>query len=174
MMNVRWCVSVKKIEPKSLIFIGAAILCAVILIVIGTGTDEEKKINDMTVVEEYEKSLETKLCSMISALKGVSDVKVMVSAGSGYEKVYAVNTEENDELKKSEYYNGSDRQALLLKELVPSVNGVAVVCKGGDNILVAKKITELASGALGVSAAPCFCWWVSLPNRTQCSIWSWA
>lgn len=142
------------INKRSLIFILIALACAMLLLFIGSkGEEKNENITDLC---DYESSIENRLTQLISQLKGVSEVKVMVVATSDYEKVYAKNTQEQGDQVKSEYYTGADRSPVLLTRLCPRISGVAVVCKGGDDILLQQKITELVSDLLNISSGKIF------------------
>jgi len=72
---------------------------------------------------QYAAQLEEQLVALISEIKGASNVKVMVTLES---------------------FSGNN---------IPQVRGVAVVCEGGDNILVKQKVVETVSKVLGISTA---------------------
>lgn len=147
------------LKSKGGIFMLVALCCALILLLLGSGAKEETKEKNISVnitTEEYEKDIESRLTAMISAIEGTSDVRVMVTVDCGVEYVYAQNIETSEQNEKSEYYSAGDDDALLLKELRPKVRGVAVVCRGGDDIAMQKKIIELVSGALQLSSGRIF------------------
>lgn len=146
----------KMISRRTVVFIIIGLICAVVLIFSGNSSSKKEETDILSSSEEYEKNIEDRLIALISEIKGVSDVRVMVTTESGYERVYAVNTTENEDSRQSEYYDGRDNDALLLKELAPKINGVAVVCNGADNAVIISKITDLISSALGISAARIF------------------
>jgi len=72
---------------------------------------------------QYAAQLEEQLIALISEIQGASNVKVMVTL---------------------ENFSGNN---------IPQVRGVAVVCEGGDNILVKQKVVETVSKVLGISTA---------------------
>jgi len=72
---------------------------------------------------EYAAQLEQQLAALISEIQGASNVKVMITLES---------------------FSGSG---------MPQVRGAAVVCEGGDNILVKQKVVETVSKVLGISTA---------------------
>ncbi len=146
----------KMINKKSLLFISLAVVCALLLIFIGGKSNDNNESGQIREISEYEERTEKRLCQLISELKGVSEVKVMVAAASDYEKVYAKNIQELQSETKSEYYNTGERKPLLLTELSPKINGVAVVCRGGDDLVLQQKIKELISNVLAIGTGKIF------------------
>lgn len=45
---------------------------------------------------------------------------------------------------------GSGRQALVETAREPEIKGVAIVCEGGDDVAVIKRITDVVSVVLGI------------------------
>ena len=57
----------------------------------------------------------------------------------------------NSEKKYVTVGSGNDESMVCLFEKMPNICGIAVVCKGGGNALVANEIINLISSAYGVS-----------------------
>ena len=83
----------------------------------------------------------------------------MITLKSTKEGVYAKNTEnsstEGSNSENNEYviYDGENGDSpLLLKEKFPSVEGVAVICSGGDDIVVKEKIIDCVCALFNISA----------------------
>ena len=47
--------------------------------------------------------------------------------------------------------SGNDEKMICLYEKMPSISGVAIVCKGGGNPTVANDIIGLVSSSLGIA-----------------------
>ncbi|MDR2531810.1 MAG: hypothetical protein LBC82_03100 [Oscillospiraceae bacterium] len=71
----------------------------------------------------YARQIEEQLVGILSQVQGVGRIKVMVTLES---------------------FDGNG---------MPKVRGVAVVCEGGDDVLVKQKVVETVSKALGISTA---------------------
>jgi len=85
---------------------------------------------------EHEKRLEEKLIKAISAIDGVGgELTVVVTLDSLSETVY------------------SERGSAVRTVITPRVRGVAVICSGGENVIVKGRIIEVVSRVLGVSTA---------------------
>lgn len=101
--------------------------------------ENDLKSNYLEYVDLLEKDTE----EIISSIDGVGECRVMITLKNSNENIYAKNSEENvgsgNYSKNDEYVfydeNNGD-SPLLLKENYASVQGVVVVCSGGDNTKV--------------------------------------
>ena len=115
----------------------------------------------------YEQQLEERLCGIIGSIAGAGETRVMLTLDCGSEPVYAVqgktdskhnyadsNSEESISANK-EYViigSGAGEQGLVLKMLEPRVRGVAVICQGGDDLIVRQAVVEAVTAVLGVGS----------------------
>ncbi|MCD7722372.1 MAG: hypothetical protein LUH82_00255 [Clostridiales bacterium] len=95
----------------------------------------------------YVNGLDEQLSEIISSMDGVGECKVMITLKATAESVYATDEEnsgtDSSYSEKSEYviYDGENADSpILLKENFPEIEGVAVVCAGGDSVQVKEKI----------------------------------
>lgn len=95
---------------------------------------------------EYEAALEKELELFCESAAGVSDVHVMVSFSEGYSRRYV--KDENG--KPVTVGSGSSARALEEGTMPPTVSGVGIVCRRGNDPTVQKTLTELVSTALGI------------------------
>ena len=102
---------------------------------------EEVFYND----EAYAKMMEVKLEDIINEIEGVSEAKVVITLKSGAESVFA-----SDEDGQKDKYVVTGDGLVCVKTLLPTVEGVAVVCRGGNNPAVKEKITSLVCSLLGL------------------------
>ncbi|MCC8016728.1 MAG: hypothetical protein LIO43_05135 [Clostridiales bacterium] len=107
----------------------------------------------------YVSSLSDELNDIISSIDGVGDCRVMITLKNTKEKVFAENTEKSDSSgstsENNEYviYDSENGDSpILLKENFPAIEGVAVVCSGGDNVLVKEKIINCVCALFNISA----------------------
>lgn len=110
----------------------------------GSG-DDTKQEQQVQTANEYCLSLEQKTETLLKELDGVKDCKVQITLVYGYEYVYATDQ------KVAEQYNSDGTAAaketekkyvvitsdngsktVLLREKMPSVMGIAVVCKNAS------------------------------------------
>ena len=123
-------------------------------------------------VEQYTKGVEERLTGLITSIDGVGRAQVMVTLQSTAETVYAqeekrttdktqdpsgtervgrTNQKENVEQKyilvDSEY---GRRQALVVTQLQPKIQGVVIACEGADNVRVEQRLIHVVTTALGI------------------------
>ena len=96
------------------------------------------------------------------AVQGAGQVHVMVTLEATGQSVYAQDEElssssgqdgQRQSSTRTEHViidSGAGKTPLLEQAYEPEVRGVAVVCEGGDDILVVGRITELVSVVLGI------------------------
>ena len=150
-MNKDLIESLKKNKKIWIIILFAAV--GIILLLVGgenTTKTEDKKSEQM--LSEYSKDVEEKIKELCSKVKGVSEVSVAVSFESGFEYVYA--REEDGDLAM--IGSGSSKSAVKIKEKMPVIGGIGIVCKGGGDPSVQKKLLDLISAAFGISSNKIF------------------
>ena len=131
----------------------------------GSATSTQNEIRvDLT---EYEQQLERRLQETISAIAGAGETRVMLTLDSGSEPIYATQgktdqknstdgeRQEESHSAEKNYVTigtGAGEQGLVLKMLEPQVRGAAVVCQGGDDIVVRQAVIEAVTAVLGIGA----------------------
>jgi len=128
-----------------------------LLILPGLLSNREKRSDTSAVtdIEYYSDKIEEKLEELLAFANGVGNVRVVVTLDCSDETVYAQNTDVKGDGYSGEYViiaSDGEEGGVRVKEIYPKIRGVAVVCDGGDNIAVKKRVTELVSGALGISS----------------------
>jgi stage III sporulation protein AG len=120
---------------KAIVFGGFALIILLFLSDIFSGSTQPK-VSVETDFGEYERQIEHKLHTAISAINGVNPevLTVVVTLDSLCETVYA------------------ERGSGVKTVITPRVRGVAIICEGGENIVVKQKIVELVSRLLGISS----------------------
>ncbi len=146
-----------KNKKNTLIIIVLLVLGLLLLVLpsstksIGVSKSDEERL------KEYVDDLEGKIGSLCSKIQGVSNVSVTVYLDSGFETVYAYNEQNkatsngiNSEKKYVTIGSGNDESMVCIVEKMPSICGVAIVCKGGGNPIVANQLINLISSAYNV------------------------
>ena len=95
--------------------------------------------------DEYVCTLEEKTEELINRINGVTDARVMITLKNSGEQVFALDGSESNQKHVI-----IDDSLVCVNEYMPEIEGVAVVCNGGDNALVRQKITELLCSLLGI------------------------
>ena len=121
-----------KIRFKSVLVISLIILIALLLVF--SGSKGKKKVTS------DEEKLECELSSMIENIDGIKKAYVMLT----------FNTENEKESETSSLIDsfGSGKEK---EEEKNKVNGVGVICTGGDRPTVKKDVSELVAAVLGIS-----------------------
>lgn len=148
-------------DSKKIKIIVAVGLIGIVLIFASDMLDsgEKKRVSDDDGIsyEEYTKQLEDKLTQLVSSISGVGECQVMITLENTTESVYATDVEiKNDDSsinQKDEYviYDSENGETpVLIKEYLPKVQGVTVVCTGGDNTAVKEKIIETVTSLFNI------------------------
>lgn len=142
---------------KLWLLVGGVIVGVLLLLVgggIGTEDSNASTSESETVTQEdaedlaaYQKRLESELEALCESVAGVGQADVMVTLGSGCRVVYV--TDGDGEVTTTG--TGSAQRALYRTLQPPTVVGVGVVCKGGDNAHVQRALTDLISTTLGIT-----------------------
>lgn len=124
------------------------------------GGDEE---NAETPENADVAALEQKLESILAEMSGVGRVKVVLTAKSSSQAVYAFN--ENKKISDSENGRSADQSASLvsvgssgsqqpvkIRVDEPEYRGAFIVCDGGDSSKVRLEVTRAVSSLTGVSS----------------------
>lgn len=131
-------------------------------------TNEESMIDDtFDMQSDYSSILENKLEDILSQLKGVGEVKVMLTLEDTTEIIPAFNTTKNNETTKEidsqggtreivredmtiQVVTGDEGSPIVLKEIKPNIRGVIVIAEGAENIEVKETIYEAVKTVLGI------------------------
>ncbi len=136
-------------SKKKLWIIALGALLGGALLMIGAGAENEEKSlipSSEQDILSYEKHLETRIAELIEGINGISRVHIMVTLEGGFENVYA-----NDGSFLT-VGSGSTKAPVLIKQILPSVRGVGIVCDKADDPIIQREICELLSSALGISS----------------------
>lgn len=156
-------------NPKVLIILG---ISGILLIFLSSFTDskpkQETKTSDFSVLE-YRAQLEEDISKIVKDITNSQNVTVVITLESSMRYKYADitegastdKTESNTTIStSSELKQGyitiktadGGEQALIITTQMPEVRGVAIVCEGGDNNLIAEKIENAVTAALNITS----------------------
>lgn len=99
----------------------------------------------------YIQQLEQRLQTLLEDVDGAGRCSVMVTLASGEETVYATDLEQGETTSRSEHVILGE-EALVERVQPPTIQGVAVLCEGGDDSSVQNAVTELVRALTGVGA----------------------
>ena len=161
---------------KKIIIISLLIAIGLIFASNSLKKDEVKQVNakpEQITTHEYTKELEESLSKLVSSIDGAGDAKVLVTIENGAQTIYATETKKNTEASEdkadgqttrkqesdgteTKYITVKDKdgkeKALSVTEVQPTVKGVVVVCSGGDDPCVQKRIVNAVTTALNITA----------------------
>lgn len=143
---------------KNILMIIILLVLGLLLLVLPNGVlKNDSAKNEDERLEKYTGDLEKKIESLCSSVQGVSNVTVTIYLDSGFETVYAYNEQSketsngiNSEKKYVTIGSGNDESMVCVVEKMPSICGVAIVCKGGGNPVIANQLINLISSAYDV------------------------
>ena len=148
-------------DSKRIKIIVAIGLIGIILIFASNLFESDKKETTSTDTgmsyEEYTNQLEKRLKSLISSIDGVGECEVMITLENTTESVYATDVEiknnDNSIDQKDKYviYDSEKGETpVLIKEYLPKVQGVTIVCSGGENTAVKEKIIQSVTSLFNI------------------------
>lgn len=166
-MKERWEAWKNKYWPPKKDQLLILVLLGLLLAVIVFPVEQEKKEEEGQEVvaeaagqeeegEDYESRMERKLESLLRAVEGVGEVRVMLTfEGSGekrVEKDQIQSAEQTSEETVYEEHGSSERTPYVTSQSNPRVEGVLVIAQGGGNSQVRKEILEAAQALFGIDA----------------------
>ncbi|MCQ2548721.1 MAG: stage III sporulation protein AG [Lachnospiraceae bacterium] len=118
---------------------------------------KEASLQEEMVLQEQRKQqssteMEERLTSLLEAMDGVGRVQVMITYQASAEQVPLkdLGKELEEETIFGEEKTG-EKNPYIVKEYSPVVEGVTVVCEGGDDFIIQKNITETVQALFGTS-----------------------
>lgn len=156
----RWTAGDKKLK-----LIAAVGLIGILLIMMSEFAPKAEKqpVAPMETQENYAQytaHLEAQTEALLASIQGTGKCKVMITLRHSDERVYARNSQENQNgssySRQDEYvlYDGQDGETpALIKQYFPQVQGVAVVCEGADNTVVRESIINSVSALFNISVS---------------------
>lgn len=146
--------------------IGMVALCGLVLIflscggeIFSSGSGQEQKSGQGEAAQEvrgdslalYKEKMEQELRDLLRGVQGVGDVQVMITLRASNEKVTLKDNRSREDTQEEEtvLIEDSERNSspYVIQERQPELEGVVIVCDGGDSTQIKREITE-AVGAL--------------------------
>lgn len=122
-------------------FVIVGLVAGILLLIMPTAESKNEAVeaNAVLTSSEYCALLERKAETLISGLNGVDECSVFITLERGYRYIYATDQHVREESGSKETDktivlagNGNSEEAVLIEETMPSVSGVAVVCRGAS------------------------------------------
>lgn len=170
-MNEKFKKTIEKFKnPKLLVIIGVAGIALIALSSLIPSKKENPDIlqnSSSITAEEYKKNLEEEIKQIVFKLTG-SDSAVMVTLESGIKYDFADDTKDTvstvsgqnsttDSRSNTKSYitvrdSDGGEKALIITERMPEIRGVAIICNGGDQEIIAEKIEGAVCAALNITS----------------------
>lgn len=128
-------------KNRILFLLGAVGL--LLLLFSGTGAKESTIQNPLDAAEKYRTALEEEIASVCEDVRGVGNVRVLLTLATTEIALYEKNLG-----KESETVALSGGDGILLAYEMPRIAGVSVVCQGGGDATVRQELTALLCRAL--------------------------
>lgn len=118
-----------------------------------TPSDEKPEIQTADEPERYASQLQEQLQTLISQVDGAGNAKVMITFSSTEESVYATDSQISQDGATSISHVLLEDGGLVETVRMPQIQGVAVICEGGESAAVQNQIVELLEALTGVGAS---------------------
>lgn len=126
---------------KGIMYIAVALIAGVLCLFISqTGSTDEVQSEVQTEQTDYRTEAEDQLRALLNSLSGVSGARVIITFSDGVRYEYGEGS-----------YSRSDPP--IIEEKPPRVGGVAIVCEGGENPAVQKKVIDLVCALYGIPSS---------------------
>lgn len=148
--------------------IGVVVLCGILLLIISCGNifDKKSEKTDAKAVQEqqeqgdtlegYRVRMENQVKSILSKAEGINDVDVMITLKSSGEKVTLKDNTVNADKSEEETVLVEDEEKKTLpyvvKEDEPEIEGILVVCEGGNQPTIQREIIDGISALFPVES----------------------
>ncbi len=119
-------------------------ILGVLLLLFGNMTTKEEEVASLPSADEYRAVLTEEVTALCREVKGVGEVRVLLTLESYEGYAYAEGPSGGVLL--------SGGKPVLLESYPPRVEGVAVVCRGGGNQAVKEELSALLSASLGIGS----------------------
>ena len=112
--------------------------------------------------EDYAAYLAEQLEKTLGQISGVGEIKVMVTLSQDSQYIFAADTTESGQSQEGQktqqqleqkyviLERSGAEEALVTTRITPKVQGVIIVCRGGNDPVVVSKLTEAVTAALGI------------------------
>ncbi|MBO4354019.1 MAG: hypothetical protein J5860_03655 [Clostridia bacterium] len=140
-------------KKKTWLLVALGVIGVLLVIIGSVGTTKEKNspsVAENSSDEAYIAELENKIYNVIAKITGDSGAVVVITCDGGTERVYVSNG--SDDVEYVTVRTDGNYSLVLKRTVYPSVVGVSVACKGGDDPSLQKKLIGVISTALGVSS----------------------
>ena len=140
-------------RPSNLLILAGLLGLGLIFLSDSTGrtSGAAQKPTASAQIEAYEAQMERRLTELIERMDGAGQAQVMVTFEATGETVYALDERISQDGSTQSEHVLAGGQPVTREMLLPTVQGVAVLCQGGDDVVVQARVTEAVSVLLGIT-----------------------
>lgn len=155
---------IKNFKHFKTIVVSVLIVIVLLIFISSFSSKKTVSVNNETKTSlsslEYSKQQENRLESILSGVKGISNVRVYVMVDESPEIVYLENktTSANGEGNITSQTttsvmvkNGQVTTPVVVKEILPKIKGVLIVAKGGGDLKMKTTLTNIVASVLTVN-----------------------
>ena len=153
----------KESSTKLWLLIGCAAL-GLCLLLMGSLREGDKSEADAAQVFRYEnldpsdyaREVEARVAAICSQVSGAGRAYAVVTLSGGYRAVFATDSQSGSSGYKNEIVlvgNGAAETAVLLGYENPEIEGIGIVCEGGDDPRIQKELISLVSATYHISSS---------------------
>lgn len=166
---MEWKKVIQKAGPLRL---GVVILCGILLLLISCGSlsfgdkdsssaeEESDRAVQETIgsstLQDFRERTEEELVTLLEGVAGVGRVDVMITVRASNEKVTLKDStsREGGSQEETVLIEDSERNSspYVIQEKEPELEGVVVVCDGGDDATVKREITDAVSALFQIES----------------------
>ena len=139
-----------KIRNKQSVVI---ILIIGIVLMLAAGSfseNDEMPVNRYIDSDLYRENLENELAGILSSMKGVGEVRVMITLENRNAVDISVKDRSGEAVLKR---TGSNEEPVVIKELYPVIKGVVIAAQGASSEEISEKIYYAAIAALDIGGS---------------------
>lgn len=130
------------------------LLVGVGLMLIPSGTEDEKNAEPQTQVPVQQTTLAEELEEILSNIQGAGRVQVMLTTSAGEQTVYQTDQPGSDRQDTVIVTDEDRAQGGLVQQVIsPTYRGAIVLCQGADSANVCLAITQAVSKVTGLDAS---------------------
>lgn len=139
-------------NKKSIVYLAVLLSLGIFLMLSSNINKSEVSVKATFSEEKLSKSLE----DILSKVEGAGDVKVLINYNQSGEKIIAYETEsknkEEEINEKNQVVYDGNKTPFVLKEYMPTIEGVIIVAQGGNNEYVKNQLISGTVALLGIDS----------------------
>lgn len=160
----------KVLQKAGPLRIGAVVICGILLLLISCGDSLFGAYREVSAgepsnapetertetSEQYKNRMENELVELLRKVEGVGNVQVMLTLKASNEKVTLKDNTYKGDANEEEtvLIEDSNRNSspYVIQEKEPEIEGVVIVCSGGDDSVIKREITEAVSALFQIES----------------------